>query len=107
MVTIGPKIRSINTADIAYFSYEDKANWLTTHDGQHIPVEYSLDKLTSLLNPSAFFRANRAFLVSHVSIRTIHTYSGSKLKLELKPTPRQEVYVSGDRITDFKEWLGK
>jgi hypothetical protein len=50
---------------------------------------------------------NRAFLVSLPAIRTIHTYSGSKLKLELKPTPRQDVFVSGDRITDFKEWLGK
>jgi DNA-binding LytR/AlgR family response regulator len=107
MVTIGTKIRSIGTADIAYFSYQDKANWLTTHDGQHLPVEYSLDKLTSLVNPAAFFRVNRAFLVSLPAIRTIHTYSGSKLKLELKPTPHQDVFVSGDRITDFKEWLGK
>lgn len=107
MVTIGTKIRSIDTAEIAYFFFEDKATWLTTRDGQHIVVDYSLDKLITLLDPTAFFRVNRSFLVALDAIRTIHTYSGSKLKLDLQPAPRQEVFVSGDRITDFKEWLGK
>ncbi len=112
MVTIGPKIRSIETSEIAYFFFEDKSTWLTTRSGQHVSIEYSLDKLTTLLDPQRFFRANRAFLVSHDAIKTIHTYSGSKLKLELQPAPRQEqhaaqLFVSGDRVTDFKEWLGK
>lgn len=107
MVTIGTKIRSIDTADIAYFFYEDKATWLTTRDSQHVSIEYSLEKLVTLLDPNRFFRINRAFLVALDAIRTIHTYSGSKLKLDLQPAPRQEIFVSGDRMTDFKEWLGK
>ncbi|GAB4023307.1 LytR/AlgR family response regulator transcription factor [Spirosoma koreense] len=107
MVTIGTKIRSIDAADIAYFSYEDKATWLTTRDGLPVSIEYSLDKLATLVDPLKFFRVNRAFLVSLEAIRTIHTYSSSKLKLELQPASRQEVLVSGDRIADFKEWLGK
>jgi DNA-binding LytR/AlgR family response regulator len=107
MVTIGTKIRSIPTTDIAYFYFEDKATWLTTVDGQHVSLEYSLDKLTTLLDPNTFFRVNRSVLVSLMAIRTIHTYSGSKLKLDLGPASRFEVFVSGDRITAFKEWLGK
>lgn len=107
MVTIGTKIRTLATTEIAYFYFEDKATWLTTRDGQHVSIEYSLDKLGTLLDPNAFFRVNRAFLVALDAIRTIHTYSGSKLKVELQPAPRQDVFVSGDRITDFKEWLGK
>jgi DNA-binding LytR/AlgR family response regulator len=107
MVTIGTKIRSIETTDIAYFFFEDKSTWLTTRDGQHVSIEYSLDKLTTLLDSQRFFRVNRAFLVALDAIRTIHTYSGSKLKVELQPVPRQEIFVSGDRIADFKEWLGK
>lgn len=107
MVTIGTKIKSISTADIAYIFFEDKATWLTTRDGQHISIEYSLDKLTTLLDPAHFFRVNRAFLVSLDAIRTIHSYSGSKLKLELQPAPKQDVFVSVHRMTEFKEWLGK
>lgn len=107
MVTIGTKIRSIETRDVAYFFFADKSTWLTTREGLNVSIEYSLDKLTEMLDPKRFFRVNRAFLVALDSIQTIHAYSGGKLKLDLRPEPRLEVFVSGDRITPFKEWLGK
>ncbi|WP_128546712.1 LytR/AlgR family response regulator transcription factor [Larkinella soli] len=107
MVTIGPKIKSVETEQIAYFFFEDKATFLSTLEGQNLDVDYSLDRLAGLLNPRQFFRVNRSFLVSLGAIRTIHTFSGGKLKLDLHPKPRQEVFVSGDRVTDFKEWLGR
>ncbi len=107
MLTIGTKIRSIETGEIAYFFFADKSTWITTREGLNISIEYSLDKLTELLDPKRFFRANRAFLVALDSIQTIHAYLGGKLKLDLRPEPRLEVFVSGDRITPFKEWLGK
>lgn len=107
MVSIGSKLRSINTSEIAYFSFEDKTTFLTTYEGLRLTIDYSLDKLTQLLNPHDFFRINRSFLISLSAIHTAHAYSGGKLKLELMPAHKQEVFVSGDRITDFKEWLGK
>ncbi|MVM32191.1 response regulator [Spirosoma sp. HMF4905] len=107
MVTVGSKIRSVETNHIAYFFFEAKATHLTTLEGQNLVVEYSLDKLGNLVNPNQFFRVNRSFLVSHKSAQTVHTFSGGKLKLDLIPRPRQEVFVSVDRITGFKEWLGK
>ena len=107
MITIGTKIRSVSTADIAYFFVEDKATWLTTFDGQHMTLEYSLDKLTTLLDPNVFFRVNRGFLVALHAIRTIQAYSAGKLRLDLRPAAAAEVFVSGDRLADFKQWLGK
>ena len=107
MVTVGTKIRSVETTDVAYFYTEAKATFLTTHDGTRLLVDYSLEKLAQLLDPRQYFRVNRAFLVALSAIRTIHTYSASRLKLDLAPKPPDDVYVSGDRMTDFKEWLGK
>ncbi len=107
MITVGTKIRSIETADIAYFYLEEKVVFLVTKDGLTLPVDYSLDKLTQVLNPRHFFRISRQFLVSLPAIQTIHTFSAGKLKLDLTPKSRQEVFVSGDRMTEFKEWLGK
>lgn len=107
MITVGTKIRSIETADIAYFFLEEKVVFLVTKDGLTLPVDYSLDKLTQLLNPRQFFRISRQFLVSLPAIQTIHTFSAGKLKLDLVPKTKQEVFVSGDRMTEFKEWLGK
>ncbi|WP_420148064.1 LytR/AlgR family response regulator transcription factor [Spirosoma sp.] len=107
MVTIGTKIKSVGVDQIAYFFYEEKTTYLTTQDGQNMVVEYSLDKLTNLLNPYQFFRVNRAYLVSLSAIQSIHTYAGGKLSLTLYPSSRHEVLVSPDRLNDFKKWLGK
>ena len=107
MITIGTKIRTIQTLDIAYFFLEEKAVFLTTYDGKVLPVDYSLDKLMQMIDPKNFFRINRQFIVSVSSIHLVHTYSVGKLKLDLKPKPRQDVFVSGDRVSEFKEWLGK
>ena len=107
MITVGAKIRSVETADIAYFYLEEKIVFLVTKDGLSLPVDYSLDKLTQLLNPRQFFRISRQFLVSLPAIQTIHAFSAGKLKLDMAPKSRQEVFVSGDRMTEFKEWLGK
>lgn len=107
MVTIGPKIKSVDVSNIAYFFYEEKTTYLTTKDGQNLVVDYSLDKITSLLDPRQFFRVNRAYLVSLTAIESIYTYSGSKLKLDLLPLPRHEVFLSPDRLSNFKTWLGK
>jgi DNA-binding LytR/AlgR family response regulator len=107
MITVGTKIRSINTSDIAYFYLQDKVVFLVTNEGMHLPVDYSLDKLTQLLNPRQFFRISRQFLVSLPAIQTIHTFSAGKLKIDLTPKSKHEVFVSGDRMTEFKEWLGK
>jgi DNA-binding LytR/AlgR family response regulator len=107
MVSVGNKLRSIKTQDIAYFSFEDKITLLVTHEGLRLSVDYSIEKLAQLVDPHQFFRANRSFLVSLSAIHTVHAYSGGKLKLDLAPAPRQDVFVSGDRITGFKEWLGK
>lgn len=107
MITVGAKIRSIETKDIAYFYVEEKVSLVVTKDGLKLPVDYSLDKLMQVLDPKHFFRVNRQHVVSLQAIHNIYTYSAGKLKLELVPPLKHEVFVSTDRITDFKEWLGK
>lgn len=107
MITVGNKIRSIETADIAFFYSDEKITFMVTRDGQHLPVDFSLDKLTTLLDPRQFFRTSRQYLVGFPAIQTVLTHFKGKLKLELAPKARHEVFVSGDRMTDFKDWLGR
>lgn len=107
MITVGTKIRSIEVDEIAYFYSEDKLTFMVTKDGQNLPIDFSLEKLTSLLNPRDFFRISRQFLVSYLSIQTAHTHFKGKLKLDLLPKSRIDAFVSGDRVTDFKEWFGR
>jgi DNA-binding LytR/AlgR family response regulator len=107
MVSIGPKLRSIRTDSIGYFFFENKATYLMPLIGSPLSIDYSLDKLGQLLDPHRFFRVNRSFLVAIDAIQSVHTYSGSKLKVELQPVARQEVFVSVERVTEFKDWLGR
>ncbi|WP_159466706.1 LytTR family DNA-binding domain-containing protein [Dyadobacter sp. 3J3] len=107
MASAGTRLFCIKTADIAYFTIEQKATFLRTFDGKHLTMDYSLDKLIQLLDPSQFFRINRSLIISLGSISSINTLSAGRLKLELSPIAQQEIYVSTDRISDFKQWLGK
>jgi DNA-binding LytR/AlgR family response regulator len=107
MVTVGTKIRSIKTESIGYFYLEEKTVLLVTNDGIILPIDYSLDKLMQIIDPKQFFRVSRQFIVSLNSIQMVHTISAGKLKLDLIPRTKKEVAVSGDRVSDFKEWLGK
>lgn len=107
LASAGSKLFSIRTSDIAYFTIEQKATFLRTYDGQHLAMDYSLDKLIQLLDPKEFFRINRSLIIALNSIRSIYTLSAGRLKLDLNPPMSQEVFVSGDRMTDFKQWLGK
>jgi DNA-binding LytR/AlgR family response regulator len=107
MVTAGTKIRSIKADSVAYFYLEEKTVFLVANDGPPLPIDYSLDKLMQIVDPKQFFRVSRQFIVSLNSIQMVHALSAGKLKLELKPKTKQEVTVSGDRVSDFKQWLGK
>lgn len=107
LVTAGSRIFTFRTSEIAYFTIEERATFLRLFDGRHFAVEYSLEKLSQLLDPSQFFRISRTFLISVNAIRDIHTISAGKLKIDLEPVSAHEAYVSTERITDFKSWLGK
>jgi two-component system, LytTR family, response regulator len=107
MITVGTKIRSIETKEIAYFYSEEKMTFMVTKEGQLLPIDFSLDKLNSLLDPKEFFRISRQVLVSFSSIQTVHAFSKGKLKLDLAPKAKIDALVSSDRMTEFKNWLGR
>lgn len=107
LIQIGQKIRKVEISEIAYFFVLDKAVYMRTFQEKVYPVEYSLEKLESLISPAHFFRINRKYLISMNSISSMTAYSRSRVKLELKPAADDEfdTIVSIDRSADFKKWL--
>lgn len=107
LIQIGEKIRKVEISDVAYFYALDKACYLRTFQGNNYPVDYTLDKLESLVNPSQFFRINRKYMVNMAAITNMMAYSRSRVKLELTPKPDDEfqTIVSIDRSADFKKWM--
>jgi DNA-binding LytR/AlgR family response regulator len=105
-VTVGLKIKSVETGDIAYFYSLEGITFLVTHNNHEYTIDHSLDNLNELVNPKDFFRINRQFLVGNKAIRNIHLYPKSRLKLELEPAFPKEVFVSQEKNVKFKEWMG-
>ncbi|MHC1708654.1 MAG: LytR/AlgR family response regulator transcription factor [Bacteroidales bacterium] len=105
-ITVGLRIKSVETNDIAYFYSEEGITFLVTKDNIHYPIDYSLDYLNELVDPRLFFRINRQFLVSTHSIKNVHLYPKSRLKLDLEPVYTKDIFVSQDKNVKFKEWLG-
>lgn len=107
LIQIGEKIKKIETRDVAYFYAFEKGVYLKTFQENMYPVDFSLDKLQQLINPSVFFRINRKYLINIDSISTMTAYSRGRIKLELKPPADDEfdTIVSIERSSDFKKWL--
>jgi two-component system response regulator LytT len=107
LIQVGEKIRKVEVTEIAYFYVLDKGVYLRTYQGSNYPVEYSLDKLETMIDPAGFFRVNRKYLVNMDAISNMVAYSRNRVKLELKPRADDEfdTIVSIDRSADFKKWL--
>jgi two-component system LytT family response regulator len=106
LIRFGSSIKLVDMNDAAYFYTKDKITFLVTRsNGKRFPVDYPLDKLENMLDPTTFFRINRQFIVNVVAIKEMHTYSKSRVKVDLDPPCDQETIVSTERSADFKKWL--
>ena len=107
VVNFGDKIKAIETSNIAFFMIMEKNTFLVTKENNSFGINYSLDHLESLLDTNVFFRVNRKFIININAIENIFAWSRSRVKLLLKPTPPEDVIVSTDRTSHFKEWLNQ
>lgn len=107
LVSIGSRLMTVEIDDIQYFYSAEKITFLVTKEAHRYPIDFSLDKLALLLNPNHFYRINRQTIVKLSAIENIHVYSKGRIKLDLSPAMKEEVFVSLDKVVEFKEWLGK
>jgi len=107
IVSRGEKIMSVTIDQIAYFEGEDRYVYLTKKDGSRYIIDYKLSDLEGLLHPKQFFRLNRSFIAHFSSIDRIITLSKSRLKVELKPLSKRDIYISSAMSRSFKEWLNQ
>jgi DNA-binding LytR/AlgR family response regulator len=104
-ITVGQKIKTFTVPEIAYFYSTEGISFMVLKNKSEYPVDDSLEELSQALDPKDFFRINRKYLVKIDSIANVHIYPKSHLKLELAPLPKEEVFVSIDKVTAFKKWL--
>ncbi|MCE7072908.1 LytTR family DNA-binding domain-containing protein [Dyadobacter sp. CY327] len=107
LVKQGQKMLSIEVSEIAYFFTEERYSFFVTDNNQKLLVDYTLDELADVLDPTRFFRINRGMMVTHKAVDKIDPYFGSRLALSLRPSHNKEALVSREKVGDFKHWMGK
>lgn len=103
----GIEIKSITVNDIAYFFSEDNCTHIRTVDNRDYIIDFKLDELISLLDPSLFFRTNRQLVCKFSSIQKIESYFNCRFIVELSPNWHIQSIVSRERAFDFKSWLDR
>jgi len=105
VIKVGEHLKSITVEDILFFYSLEKATFLCTVDFKTYLVDYSLDRISEMVDERRFFRINRKYIISNQSIADIIFYSNSRLKIKLKKKDEVSIIVSRDKVAAFKEWL--
>lgn len=105
IIKVGEHLKSIPVEEILYFYSLEKATYLCTSDFRTYLIDYSLDRISEMVDEQRFFRINRKYILSNLSIADIVVYSNSRLKIKLKKADEEPIIVSRDKVADFKEWL--
>lgn len=103
-VKIGVRFISIQVENICSFYVEERSTFFKTNQDKTYDLDYSLDQLQNMVDPSQFFRINRNYLVNINCIDEIISYSTNRLKLKLGKT---EQIVSRDKVAEFKQWMDR
>ena len=105
MIKVGEKIRTVMAEDIlAFYSFE-RTSYLHTSNHRNYIVDYSLEELESMLDPSRFFKINRKYIVSIEACKHIIAWSNNRLKIDIDGIDDQKVVVARERVREFKNWL--
>ena len=104
-VKVGEHLKIFPVEQIQCFFSENKATYLQTLEGRNYLLENTLEQLEQLLDPQLFFRINRSCIVHLSEIQDIIAYTNSRLKVVLKKPFTEDLIVSRERVSEFKEWL--
>lgn len=106
LVKQGDRFLSIPCEDIAMFYYHNGLVHVKTHAGKGYPMDYNLDELSKQLDPERFFRTNRQSILSFPAIKAVHKWHKSRLLIETFLPTEDQIVISAEKVSEFKDWLG-
>jgi two-component system, LytTR family, response regulator len=106
MIRIGEHLKTVPVKDILFFFSRDKGTYAQTSDKRTYLLDYPLDQVEKMVDPTRYYRISRQYLVSLEAIQDIIAYSNSRLRLLLhQGEDHKEVIVSREKVNSFKDWL--
>jgi DNA-binding LytR/AlgR family response regulator len=107
LVKYGDTIQFKTVEEIAYFYADDKIVYLISVENRRFIVDYTLEELETMLHPDLFYRINRKFIAKIDAIKTIKTALNSRLQIYLSPSVETNIYISREKVAEFKAWIDR
>jgi DNA-binding LytR/AlgR family response regulator len=107
LVRKGVDLVPVRMDEIAYIYTRDKLVFLMNKSGLRYMLDRALAEVEAELDPASFFRANRAYLINADAVARCRAYGKGRLIIDLKPPAEEEIIVSQERASAFREWLGQ
>lgn len=104
-IKIGQSLKVVTTQQIECIYSENKGTYVYTNENGNYLLDQTLDALIPQLSPKDFFRINRSTIVQFDAIKNIAVHSNARLKIYLKHYESDELIVSREKVTAFKNWL--
>ena len=79
--------------------------YLVTQQSRKFIIDFTLEALEEVLDPTAFFRVNRTYILCISTIHDVVMYSNSRLKVATLPVWDKEIIVSREKVSEFKDWF--
>lgn len=105
MVKLGDHIRSITSDQISFFFADGRDVYLITNQQRKFIIDYTLENLDEVLDPKIFYRVNRSYILNIGAIQDVIVYSNSRLKITSNIKWEEEIIVSREKVSEFKEWF--
>ena len=105
LVHFRDKLLPLGTEAIAWFHSANEVTSATTLDNQKHVVDFTLEQLQEQLDPHAFFRVNRQFIVHRKAIREVDFYFNGRLLVKTQPAATEQMLISKARVPEFKTWM--
>lgn len=106
LVKMGEKMISVETENVSGFMANSGLVYLITSGGKKYLMDQTLDDIMKELDPEKYYRTNRQFILAYNAIESVHKFGKSKLLVETNFSHDDQIIVSSEKATAFKQWLG-
>lgn len=105
LVKTGASMEVISCDDIALFYIENQIVHPLLFNKLKKSLDNTLDEIEKTLNPKKFFRINRQMIINIRAISKINTYFNNRLLINLIIPYENDIIVSREKVSSFKNWV--
>lgn len=105
LVPFKDRLIPVKVNDIVCFYSTGGNTCVYIENGNFYSLQKSLDSMMSFLNPTLFIRANRQFIISKEGIRDMTVWFDNRLLINLNIKVPEKIFISKNKVSDFKNWF--